>query len=107
MEPFAVQNIAMLLLMMSKESRQWFLMQKLQDQDVISASEVPGILSQLLVVATHLNRDLSEEFKMMHKLYSSMDTNSDRRRIYIDSVWHELTDYLRVSIIRGILLEFF
>jgi hypothetical protein len=87
--------MALLLTMMSPDSRMWFLKQRICDKNPVSAAEVPGILAQLMVVSASLNYEMKSIFELVSEIYSSF--SESHKKNMIESIWHELTDHLQVQ----------
>lgn len=95
-EQWSDHSIANLLFFMSEESQDWFFRKK-QNWTLTSASEIPAFLAQLLFVASHLDADADQTYKIYKSITNCVARSSTEaeRDLFVKSVWHELVDYLR------------
>lgn len=90
--------MAQLLLMMSPNSRKWFLKQRLHDENGDrSEEEVPGVLAHLILVASSLNYEMKPIFDLISNLYSQSAFCEGHKRTMIEMIWNELTEHLQVQ----------
>ena len=82
----------------SLDLRLFFLTTKLQDPNVIAAAEVPGFLAQMVIVSSMLEKQTEEVYTLIHQVYKNEMMNDEDRRVCIESIWYELTEYLKVSL---------
>jgi len=94
-EPWSDQSIAQLLFFMSKKSRNWYLATKQLENNVLSSAEVPGILAHLLFTASHLNVKANEIYDTITNCVSRISSDSEHKKTFMKSLWHELTNHLR------------
>ena len=84
--------------------RLFFLTTKLQDPNVIAAAEVPGFLAQMVIVSSMLEKQTEEVYTLIHQVYKNEMINDEDRRVCIESIWFELTEYLKVSLLSFVLV---
>ena len=76
----------------------YYLSQKIQDpNDVIAASEVHGILAHMIIVSSILEKDPEEVYALIYQIYRNEMKTEEEKKVMIDHIWYELSEYLRVS----------
>ena len=95
-EQWSDHSIANLLFFMSEESQDWFFRKKV-NWTLTSASEIPAFLAQLLFVASDLDADADQMYKIYNLITNCVARSSTEaeRDLFVKSVWHELVDHLR------------
>lgn len=86
------QNVAAVLLLMSPESREWFLTHKLTDDD---AAEVPSFLTQMLVLAATFDMDMTPIVRLITRLFTGENVTKSAKLALIEALWCDLTDHLQ------------
>ena len=75
----------------------YYLSKKIQDPNVIVASEVHGILAHMIIVSSILEKDPEEVYALIYQIYRNEMKTEEEKKVMIDHIWYELSEYLRVS----------
>ena len=64
---------------------------------MIVASEVHGILAHMIIVSSILEKDPEEVYALIYQIYRNEMKTEEEKKVMIDHIWYELSEYLRVS----------
>ena len=92
------QSIALILLYTSLDLKIYYLSHKIQDPNVIASAEVPGILAHMIIACSVLEKEPQDVYGLIHQIYKNEMKTEEEKRLMIDSIWYELSEFLRVSI---------
>ena len=94
---FSFQSIALILLYASLDFKIFYLSRKIQDPNIIASAEVPGILAHMIIACSVLEMKPQDVYGLIHQIYKNEMKTEEEKRVMIDAVWFELSEYLRVS----------
>ena len=94
---FSFQSIAVILVFASLDLQIFYLSKKIQDPNGIAAAEVPGILAHMVIASSILEKDPQNVYALIHQIYKNEMKTQEEKRVMIEHLWYELSEYLRVS----------
>ena len=58
---------------------------------------MPGILAHMIIACSVLEMKPQDVYALIHQIYKNEMKTEEEKRVMIDAVWFELSEYLRVS----------
>lgn len=59
---------------------------------------MPGILAHMIIACSVLEKEPQDVYGLIHQIYKNEMKTEEEKRLMIDSIWYELSEFLRVSI---------